>query len=441
MNEHSSLRMVHTDLTPRFNAVIGAGQGGLHAGMGDLTGALLEDAVILGASDIHVEPHRDGARVRLRVDGTVRDACHLNSEKGKVLVNQFKALANLDPIVRFTPRDAHARYMSGTGPVDLRLGLAPTLERDALSVRILDPNRLQRSILELGLRKESFRLLEEWLEDTNGMFVATGPTGSGKTTTLYALLHQLKLANKVILSLEDPVEYQVDGISQIQIDSLHNFEFADGIKAVLRHDPDYLMIGEIRDAASAHTAVRAAIAGRVLLSTMHSRDCVGAIAALRNWGLLNHEIGESLAVVVTQRLVRKLCVECCERKALGALEAEWFHALGLECPAHLWASRGCEKCHQLGFKGRTGVFELWRLDEDDYQMILRDSDEHRLRAWLQERGHRFLLSEALELLDQGVTTFGEVRRVAAGTLGGMPAIGQRRPADRVAQELDFSEAV
>jgi type II secretory ATPase GspE/PulE/Tfp pilus assembly ATPase PilB-like protein len=441
MNEHTNLRTVHPDLTPRFNAVLAGRQGGLPGGAGDLSDALLEDAVVVGASDIHVEPHREGARVRLRVDGAVRDACHLNTELGKVLVNQFKALANLDPIVRFTPRDAHARFASGAGPIDLRLGLAPVLERDALSVRLLDPNRLQRSILELGLRKESFRLLKEWLEDTNGMFITTGPTGSGKTTTLYALLHHLKMANKVILSLEDPVEYQVDGISQIQIDALHEFDFADGIKAVLRHDPDYLMIGEIRDAASAHTAVRAAIAGRVLLSTMHSRDCVGAIAALRNWGLLNHEIGESLGVVVTQRLVRKLCVECCERRPTRELEAEWFHAMGLECPTHLWESQGCEKCHQLGFKGRTGVFELWRLDEEDYQMILRDSDEHRLRAWLQERGHRFLISEALELLDQGVTTFGEVRRVSAGTVGGGGMSGQRGVVKAMVNGLEISEVV
>lgn len=440
MNEQKSLRMVHPDLSPRFSAVLGAREGGLHGGAGDLSDALLEDAVVLGASDIHVEPHRDGARVRMRVDGAVRDACHLSTEMGRVVVNQFKALANLDPIVRFTPRDAHARFVSSTGPIDLRLGLAPVLERDALSVRLLDPNRLQRSILELGLRKESFQLLTEWLEDTNGMFIATGPTGSGKTTTLYALLHQLKSTNKVILSLEDPVEYQVDGISQIQIDSLHNFEFADGIKAVLRHDPDYLMIGEIRDAASAHTAVRAAIAGRVLLSTMHSRDCVGAIAALRNWGLLNHEIGESLAVLVTQRLVRKLCVECCERRGINALEAEWFHALGLECPANVWESRGCEKCHQIGYKGRTGVFELWRLDEDDYQMILRNSDEHRLRAWMYERGHRFLISEALDLLDQGVTTFTEVRRVAAGTVSGAPSLSRRPTPRMTTQEPAFSES-
>lgn len=416
MNEQSNLRTVHPGLTPRFSAVVQGRQGGTHPGVGDLADALLDDAVQLGASDIHVEPHRDGARVRLRLDGAVRDSCHLNTDLGKVLVNQFKALANLDPIVRFTPRDAHGRFISSSGPIDLRLSLAPVLERDALSVRILDSNRLQRSILELGLRKESYQLLSEWLEDTNGMFITSGPTGSGKTTTLYALLHRLKTANKVIISLEDPVEYQVDGISQIQIDSLHNFQFADGIKAVLRHDPDYLMIGEIRDAASAHTAVRAAIAGRVLLTTMHSRDCVGAIAALRNWGLLNHEIGESLAVVVTQRLVRKLCVDCCERKLPSRAEAEWFHSQNLDCPGHLWESRGCERCRHVGFKGRVGVFELWRLDEEDYQMILRNADEHRLRAWLHERGHRFLISEALDLLDQGVTTFGEVERVAAGTV-------------------------
>jgi general secretion pathway protein E len=429
MSEPMTTRGLHPELAPAFNRARErkiAEAGEVRGGLAELAECLLEDACELGASDIHVEPHREGARLRMRIDGAVRDIAHLPVQEGKVLVNQFKAMASLDPIVRFTPRDAHAQFRSRDGVVDLRIALAPTLDRDALSIRLLDPRRLRRSITELGLSGANLQLLSDWLNDIAGMFVATGPTGSGKTTTLYALLHSLKMANRVILSLEDPVEYQVDGISQIQIDELHEFQFSDGIRAVLRHDPDYLMVGEVRDAASAHTAVSAAIAGRALLTTMHSRDCVGAITALRNWGLQDHEIGESLAVVVTQRLIRKLCVHCCERRVPGPREEAWFQALNLEVPNHLWDSRGCSRCRQLGFQGRTGVFELWRLDESDYQMILRHGDEHRLRAFLSQKGHRFLYQEALALLDQGVTTFEEVRRVAAGTLVGSWA-GERGP--------------
>jgi len=149
---------------------------------------------------------------------------------------------------------------------------------------------------------------------------------------------------------------------------------------------------------------------------MHSRDCVGAVTALRNWGLADHEVGESLSVVVTQRLVRKLCLECCERRSLTLAEKAWFESLQLNAPAHAWDGRGCKACRGVGYKGRTGVFELWRLDEEDYTMILRHTDEHRLRAYLAQKGHHFLLNEALTALDQGITTFEEVRHVAAGSV-------------------------
>lgn len=416
----SGARSLRVDLAPSFTTAL-EGVGGDPDVNGrpnrfpDLAQLLVSDAFVAGASDIHIEPHRDGARVRIRLDGAVWDVAHIPVAIGKTLVNQFKTVANLDPIVRFTPRDAHASVPLDGRHVDLRLALAPMLERDTLAIRLLDPKRLERSITELGLNSSNLEMLIEWLSEMSGMFLSTGPTGSGKTTTVYALLHTLKLGNRVILSLEDPVEYQIDGISQIQIDALHHLGFADGIKSLLRHDPDYLMLGEIRDNISAQTAVNAAISGRVLLSTMHSRDCVGAISALRNWGLPDHEIAESVSVIVAQRLVRKMCVHCGERRSPSAKDRVWFEALQVELPAHLWEGKGCEHCRYLGYKGRTGVFELWRLDESDYQMILRHLDEHCLRMHLFDKGHRFLIDDALAKLEQGVTTLSELRRMSAGS--------------------------
>jgi general secretion pathway protein E len=383
---------------------------------GDFAASLVAESVGLGASDIHLNPHSNGFRLRLRVDGIVWDVAHLNTDHGKMLVNQFKALANLDPIVRFNPRDAHAAVQVEGCPIHLRLALAPSLDRDTLTVRLLDPRRLERSIGELGFGRESFEALHAWLESVNGMFLTTGPSGSGKTTTLYALLDHLKQSNRVIVTLEDPVEYQVDSIAQVQIDELHHLQFSDGLKALLRHDPDFIMIGEVRDSVTAHTAVSAAIAGRVLLSTLHARDAVGAVTALRNWRLGDHEIAESVSVVVAQRLVRKICLNCCERRSLTNEEAAWFEAAELQAPAHLWEGAGCDHCRNLGYKGRTGVFELWRLDESDYQLILRHTDEHRLRMHLAERGHRFLANEAIAKLDQGITTLAEVKKVTAGLI-------------------------
>lgn len=383
---------------------------------GDLATQLISEAAGIGASDVHLAPHTDGFRLRIRLDGTVWDILHLRPELGRVVINQLKALADLDPIVRFNPRDAHASVDSPAGPINLRLAIAPSLQSETVTVRLLDAARLERSVQSLGFSEANLAKLYAWLEDMNGLFLTTGPTGSGKTTTLYALLQRLKAANRVILTLEDPVEYRVNGVTQIEIDELHHLQFADGLKALLRHDPDYLLLGEIRDGTTAQTAVSAAISGRVLLSTMHARDCVGAVTALRNWGLADHEIAESLSVVVTQRLVRKLCLECCERRDLTETELAWFGSMQAEPPAHLWSGRGCDACRSVGYKGRTGVFELWRVEEDDYAMILRHTDEHRLRGYLAEKGHKFLLNEALASLDQGVTTFEEVRRVAAGSV-------------------------
>lgn len=349
----TSARALRPELLPNFVRQVGSPvEPGRHPGP-ETVHSLIEDACALGASDIHMNPHHDGTRVRVRVDGTVWDVAHLSLEQGRLLVNQFKALANLDPITRFNPRDAHASVRISDRPVHLRLALAPTLDRETVTVRILDPKRLDRSIRELGFSDESFKALTSWMDAVTGMFIASGPTSSGKTTTLYALLRQLKEANRVIVSLEDPVEYQIDGISQVQIDELHHLQFADGVKALLRHDPDCVMIGEIRDALTARAAVSAAIAGRILLSTVHARDCVGAVTALRNWELSDHEIAESVSVVAAQRLVRKLCLDCCQRRDLTPGERVWFENMELQPPAHLWSGVGCNHCRQLG-SSRSG---------------------------------------------------------------------------------------
>lgn len=378
--------------------------------------AMLEDACHVDATDVHIEPHRNGARVRFRIDGSVRDICQLTPDQSRILTNQVKTHSGLNAVVHFTPVETRARFDSKAGAVDLRISVAPALNGDTIAIRLLHANRLGRSISELGMSQANRDLLADWMAEINGMFAAVGPTGSGKTTTLYAILNCLKMTNRRIVSLEDPVEYQMDGISQIQINELHDFQFSDGIKAVLRHDPDYLVVGEIRDPASAQTAVSAAVAGRVLLTTMHSRDCVGAVTALRSWQLGDHEIAESLSIVVAQRLVRRRCIHCGERKPLSKRQAGWFRSLKIEVPPNLWESKGCDQCHGLGFKGRIGLYELWRLDDSDYEMILNHSDERRLRTSLATKDHRFLLHEAVDLLREGTITFDETRRAVAGTI-------------------------
>jgi general secretion pathway protein E len=403
--------------TALFEALNGFGSDGANERAprrADLTQALVCDAIKARASDIHIDPAIEGARVRFRIDGILTDVAALSAEQGKYLSNQFKALANLDPIVRFTPKDSHAHMSLADGGIDIRLALAPCHRGETLCIRLLDPRRLERSLCDLGLTGMNLEQLESWLENVSGMFLCVGPTGSGKTTTIYALLHELKFADRAIVSIEDPVEYEIGGINQVQLDERHHLSFAEGVKSMLRLDPDFLMIGEIRDSASARAAVDAAITGRVLLSTVHARDAVAAVSALRNWGLADHEIAESLAVVVAQRLVRCLCPACKKPATPTDAEKRWLEAFCLEIPKKVSVPQGCPKCNGLGYFGRTGIFELWRLGEKEYDLILNHADEHRLRRHLQNKGNRGLLGDGLSKVVEGATSVAELRRASGG---------------------------
>lgn len=415
----SGPRTIRGDLAPQFQKTLGernATPTGHRRQQPGIAIALVEDALKHRVSDIHIEPQTTDARIRFRIDGIVCDVANTEKETGQLLINQFKAMAGLDPIIRFTPRDAHANVSAAGLSTDLRLALTPCQSGEALALRILDPRRLERTMDDLGLSSTSLRRLEQWLENVKGMFLAAGPTGSGKTTTIYSLLHELKYHDRTIVSLEDPVEYQLDGITQVPLDEKHHFNFAEGVKAMLRLDPDYIMLGEIRDGASAHAAINAAISGRVLLSTIHSRDAVGTLTALRNWGLADHEIAESLTVVVAQRLVRKLCSHCRRKAKADPGEAAWLRSFEFSPPRTVWKPAGCPKCNQLGYFGRTGVFEFWQLDGTDYEMILSHADEHAIRDHLATRKHDGLLTDGLAKVSDGITSLTELRRIIGGPI-------------------------
>jgi len=254
----------------------------LHAGSDfgpRLAHALVQDAARARASDVHLEPGSEAVTVRFRVDGVLSDVTCITSSEARILTNQLKTLASLDPVMSFVPRDAHASCAVETGQLNLRLALTPSQTGEALTIRLMDPKQLQRSIEDLGLAAGDLLRLESWIEEGAGMFLAAGPTGCGKTTTVYSLLHKVKKSDRAVVSLEDPVEYQIDGIVQVQLDERHHLNFGEGIRQMLRMDPDYLMLGEIRDSLSARAAVDAALSGRALLSTLHCRDAVGAVTA------------------------------------------------------------------------------------------------------------------------------------------------------------------
>jgi type II secretory ATPase GspE/PulE/Tfp pilus assembly ATPase PilB-like protein len=403
-------RIIRSDLAPVFMQELGELAQHLNPGLPALAFALLLDAQRARASDLHFEPRTTGTRLRFRIDGVLSDVADLSPEQGRVVLNQFKAVADLDPVVHFITKDTRATIELDGAALDVRLALAPCHHGEALVVRLLDPKRLERSLGELGLSPRQLTEIEDWLDHVSGMFLTAGPTGSGKTTTIYALLHKLKLADRAIVSIEDPVEYQINGITQIKIDELHHVDFAEAVKSVLRLDPDYVMMGEIRDAMSAHSALNAAISGRVLLSTLHSRDAVGAVTALRNWGLLDHEIAEVLGVVVAQRLVRRLCPHCRHKVTPSASDTKWLDLMKLAAPASLWSADGCKDCQNLGYSGRTGVFDLWRLDGEDYDLIMNHANEHTLRERLARKSHENLLGDAFAKALDGTTSLAEIRK-------------------------------
>lgn len=411
-------RTVRENLAAGFLAELAAFEG-KPRGAGEtfapqLVHRLMQDAAQSGASDVHIEPGLLATTIRFRIDGVIADVAAVSKASAQLLVNQLKVLADLGPVASFTPRDAHATCVVDSGTLDLRLALTPSATGEVLAIRLLNPRRLQRSIDDLGLADESLRQIEEWLADSTGMFLSVGPTGSGKTTTIYSLLHVLRNSDDVVITLEDPVEYQVDGIVQVPLDLKRHLNFAEGVKTMLRLDPDYLMLGEVRDAVSARAAVDAAISGRVLLSTLHCRDAVSAVTALRNWGLLDHEIAEVLSVVVNQRLVRRLCPWCRRIRPTSEGERRWFASMARPAPEQVPEAVGCSHCGQIGYVGRTAVFELWRLEERDYDAILAHADEHALRRTLAARAHRSLMVDGIAKIAAGVTGVAELRSALAG---------------------------
>jgi len=376
-----------------------------------LAEALILDAYQARATDVHLDPYDDGMRIRLRIDGTIYDTADLEKEVGGRLLNQFKTMAEIDPVAMFVPDESRFSHEVGEHELDLRLGIAPSLNGQKAAIRVLQPERLQRTIDELGMEESDLAQMHDWLGMLAGMLVVAGPTGSGKTTTLYALLHALKMQQVNVISIEDPVEYAVKGITQVQVDPEHDLTFAAGIRSMLRLDPDYMMVGETRDADSARAAIAAAVSGVPLMTTVHSRDTAGIVTVLRNFGLTDHQIAATTALAISQRLVRRLCANCRQQVEPSRADRQWFEAHELEVPEQVWTSGGCEECSNLGFRDRVGIFELWVPTEEDRQRILASEPETELRQTLHQREHRFLIDDAVEKASQGLTSIRELARV------------------------------
>jgi len=415
-------RDLHPHLSPLLKAA-SEDEPGEGAALAD---AALQDALRERATDIHLDPHENNVVVRFRIDGVLLDVLVLERDVGERLIRHFKATSGLDIGASYVPKDARITEEVDGHTLDLRLAFAPGMNGLKLCIRMLDPERIEHRIGTLGFSDEDHERVVRWLEHGHGAMIAVGPAGSGKTTTLYSLLHELVPQPYSVVTVEDPVEYKIDGVTQVQVDTHHGLGLGEALKASLRLDPDYLLLGEVRDSGSAQTALEAATTGSALMTTMHGRDAVAAVTALRNFELSDFEIASTVQLVVAQRLVRKLCRNCARREKVDDDVAAWFEALDIDPPEHHSLPTGCSECQDLGYRGRTGVFEVWELTESDYKLIRNQGDEQAIRDHLEDAGFRTMVADGAEKVDRGVTSVAELVRIG-GPLAGSAAARAKIP--------------
>lgn len=380
-----------------------------------LVNQLLNDALRMRASDVHVEPGRDSLRVRYRVHGRLREVGSPPARLAAAVVSRIKILAKLDIAERRLPQDGRARLTLLGRRIDLRVATAPSMHGESLVIRILDMSAAGVDFAQLGLDPEVERRLKRQLGTPHGMLLVTGPTGSGKTTTLYGALRHLNAISDKLISIEDPVEYQIDGVNQIQVRPDIGLDFARILRSVVRHDPDIIMVGETRDAETADIAVHAALTGHLLLTTLHTNSAAGAIARLQDMGVEPYLLASVLRGVVGQRLVGVLCPGCRTAHAPTAEDRSFFDNAGLAVPEgtrlHQASPAGCEDCDGTGFVGRVGIFEFLESDERVRELVRARAPTQDVAAAAQQAGMRTMYQDGLRKCLEGTTTLEEVCRV------------------------------
>jgi general secretion pathway protein E len=376
-----------------------------------LATALLEDAVRENASDIHLDPAADGYDVRLRIDGALVDTVRLPHETGLHVLRAFKSHAEIEPGFALRPQDGRAEFGVGGKTVSIRVATGPGVQGEKAALRLLPHGIIQPPLDQLGLSAADYETLLRAVHEVRGMILISGPTGSGKTTTVYALVRELRRTHRSVVSIEDPVEYVLEGVTQLQVNARQGLTYSEGVKGLLRLDPDVILMGEMRDTASVRAALDAAESGHMFLSTLHARDAAGTVTALRNCGLADHEIASSLDLIVAQRLVRRLCRACRRLDPPTAEETRWLKSCGQPVPHKVWHAVGCPECGGSGYHGRIGIFEIHRLGEEDADLILSHVDEHTLRRHLRGRGALSMLEDDLAKVAEGVTTIAEFQSV------------------------------
>ena len=374
-----------------------------------LINALFTQALRGGASDIHIEPFETRSVVRVRVDGTLRDLIEPPRALHGAIVSRVKIMAQLDIAEKRLPQDGRITLRVAGKPVDVRVSTIPTGHGERVVLRLLDKQAGRLDLTRLGMDEATLAHMDRLILEPHGIVLVTGPTGSGKTTTLYAALSRLDAAALNIMTVEDPIEYDLDGISQTQVNTRIEMSFARALRTILRQDPDVVMIGEIRDLETAQIAVQASLTGHLVFATLHTNDAVSAVTRLVDMGVEPFLLASSLIGVGAQRLVRRLCLEC--RKPFAA-DAAQLRALGLApTDGTLYSAQGCSACNGSGYRGRTGIYELLTVDDELRHLIHDRVSEQALRAHVLSRGMRTLREDGMRWAAQGVISLEEVVRV------------------------------
>lgn len=370
-----------------------------------LLNAILSEAIRSRASDIHIEPFETQLRIRFRIDGILKTVLTPKVALANMLVSRIKVMARLDIAEKRLPQDGRISLKLGGRAVDLRVSTIPSSFGERVVLRLLDKSAGRLNLKELKLPKEVEQGVQKALSKSHGIFLVTGPTGSGKTTTLYAGLAQLNDAQRNIMTVEDPIEYNIDGINQTQVNTKADMTFAKGLRAILRQDPDVVMVGEIRDSETANIAVQASLTGHLVLSTLHTNSAVGAVTRLRDMGVEPFLLSSSIVGVLAQRLVRELC-DCKTPHQADTAECE---VLGVK-EATIYRSNGCEKCQYTGYKGRMGLYEFFLMDDELRSMIYSNTPEDTIEGAVRKQSLS-LGENGYQAVLKGQTNLAEIQRV------------------------------
>ena len=377
-----------------------------------LVDSLITRAIQEGATDVHVEPEERLIRNRFRVDGILRQGPDIPKELQGAVTARIKVMSSLDIAENRLPQDGRIDFQFGGRQIDIRVSTFPTIRGENLVLRILDRGKLVLGLEQLGYSPDHLTLFKRVLQSPNGIILVSGPTGSGKTTTLYSALSYLNSEERNIITIEDPVEYEIPGIRQSQINVKAGLTFATGLRHILRQDPDVIMVGEMRDEETVDVAVRSALTGHLVFSTLHTNDAAGAIPRLTDMGAAPFLLASALVMIVGQRLVRSICVGCKEE---AEADPVLLRRLGLEAKddqLKFYRGKGCDKCGMTGYRGRIGIFELLRVTPEMTPLILERADSGSLQRAARAQGMRTMLEDGIRKALRGTTTLEEVAREA-----------------------------